>query len=774
MLRLSCCFLLGVLAFHQLARLPGWWWLGAELLLIISIWRRFALRPVLALIIGFTWSHAFALVTVPPTLPGEGEVRRVLATGRVVSLPGRSLDPARFIFEADTIEGLGEPLSGAWRFRLSWRDPPAFSPGQRWRLPLRLRAAHGYATPGAWDYEGWLYWQGIRYTGYVSRDDEPRLLPDAPCCWLARVRGAASAAVDAVPASDFTRGVVRAITVGDQSGLTEEAKALFRATGTSHLMAISGLHIGLLAGLGLFLFAAVWRRIPALCARVPARLAGAGVGLLLAAAYAALAGMGLPTQRALIMLGIFALGLLLRRESSTLHALATAAVCVLLWHPPSIVSAGFWLSFVAVLAILAALQWGRGEAVWRQAIRVQLAIGLALWPILTVFGMPASGVAPPVNLLLVPVFGLIVVPVSLLGVALLFPAPAAGALIIEMLGHLLDWIKQGLLLVSNLPMTAAGAGAPGVLEFVALLVAVGLVLAPPGIPLRWLALPLFALAWLPRAHQLDTGEFDIHLLDVGQGLSTVVETRHHTLVFDTGPEFPTGFSTAEAVVVPFLGTRGRKQIDLLVLSHGDKDHAGGIGDLLADLDVKKVQSGEPQRIGFGAQPCVAGERWQWDGVDFEFLHPSADAQLSGNNASCVLRVTNMAGAVLFTGDIERGVERQLSRSLADKLHSHIVVAPHHGSRSSSSAEFVAATRPARVLYSAGWANRYGFPAPAVAERWRDAGARGLNTTVAGTINFRFGADGVISGPGTYRQDARRFWWHDGGSAEPLHAVSSAD
>ena len=774
MLRFSVLFTLGVLAFHQLARLPDWPWLAVAgvLAAVFGLSRR--LRPVLALLAGFAWSNTYALITVPPDLLDGGKVLRLELSGRVASLPDRSHDMVRFIFEADTVEGLGDPLHGSWRVRLSWRDPPDIGVGEVWRLPVRLRAVHGYASPGAWDYEGWLYWQGVRYRGYVLAEGGPRRLPGKPCCRLTQLRAMVSAAIDSVNASDYARGVMRAITVGDQSGLSSDAKALFRATGTSHLMAISGLHIGLLAGLGLFSVSWTWRRIPALCARVPARLAGAVAGLMVATLYAALAGMGLPTQRALIMLVVFALAVVLRREHNTMQALATASVCVLLWHPPSVVSAGFWLSFGAVAAILAAIPWTRGSAVWYRAAQVQLAITLALWPILMAFGMPASGAAPLVNLILVPVFGLVLVPMTLLSVLLLLSVPAAGDWMLRQLGELLDLVRWGLEMVARLPLPDLAPTGLGTPELVLLVLAVGLILSPPGFPLRWLALPMLGLLWLPRAAHLSPGEFEVHLLDIGQGLGTVVETRRHTLVFDTGPEYPSGFSAAAAVIQPFLAKRGRRRIDRLILSHGDKDHAGGVAHLLSGLAVEKVQSGEPERVGHGAERCVAGERWRWDGVDFEFLHPRAEAELSGNDASCVLRISNNAGSVLFTGDIGKGVERLLVRRMPEKLASRAVVAPHHGSLSSSGAKFVAATAPDYVLYSTGWANRYGFPAPRVAARWLAAGAQALDTAPMGTIGLRFSSDGSISGPTAHRLGNKRFWWHDSGLAEPMHAVSFGD
>ena len=778
MLRSAMLFGLGVLVFHQLARLPGGHWLAAELALLPVL--LFVVRSpgAAALLLGFAWSHAYALATLPATFADDDRVMRLVATGRVVSLPELSRNPTRFVFLAETIETTAEgsdpPLAGRWRLHLSWRDPPALATGDVWRLPLRLRRAHGFATPGAWDYEGWLYWQGIRYTGYVSTDSEPQRLATAACCALTRLRGGLSAAIDTAPISAFARGVIRAVTVGDRSGLSRDAQDLFRATGTSHLMAISGLHVGLVGGLGLVGISALWRRLPRLCARLPAPVAGAVAGLFLAACYAALAGFALPTQRAMIMLAVLALGLLARRASSPLHALALAMVCVLVWHPPSVVAAGFWLSFGAVLAILATLHLAGAAAAWRKALLVQLVLSLALWPVLNAFGLPTSGVAPLANLVLVPLFGLIIVPMSLLGAVLSGTLPGVANGVFSVVGGLLDLGRFGLAQLALLPWSITSPSGQDAAVITGFVVAIGLALAPPGFPARWLALPLLLVAWLPRQPGLAEGEFELHLLDVGQGLGTVVATRRHTLVFDTGPQFQSGFSTAQAVVAPFLATRGRRRIDRLILSHGDQDHAGGVRYLLDTLDVATVISGEPGRIDVASTPCVAGQQWEWDGVAFEFLHPGAADRFAGNDASCVLRISTDTDVLLLTGDIEQRVEQLLTARNPERLRSSLVVAPHHGSRSSSSAPFVEATRPAFVLYAAGWANRYGFPADAVTRRWRDAGATGLSTATMGTISFVFHADGKISGPTSHRRAAARFWSHTGGSADAAHAVSSAD
>ena len=773
-LRFTVFFSLGVLVFHQLSWLPDWRWALLETVVALGcflVWRNVSIGALLA---GVAWSHIYALLMLPASLPGGQQVLNVAVSGQVVSLVERSDQVTRFLFEADQLHGLDAPLAGRWLLRLSWWDAPRLDPGDTWRLPVRLRAAHGYATPGAWDYEGWLYWQGVRYTGYVDARQTAQRGQGTDCCWLNRLRQRVSNAVDAAPASAFARGVIRAISVGDRSGLGPEARELFRATGTSHLMAISGLHIGLLAALGLGGVTWCWRRIPALCARLPARLAGGVAGAFAAAAYAALAGMSLPTQRALIMLLILASTLLARRANDRVHALAIALVAVLIWHPPSVIAAGLWLSFGAVAAILAALTFDRTASGWRLAIRIQLAISLLLIPLLAVFGLPVSRVAPLVNLLLVPLFGLIVVPLGLLGSLLAVSAPQIGDWLLGHLGTLIDWIADGLAWVGALPWSTTELSGLGVIGLLALFLALGLLMAPPGFPLRWMGIPLFATAMFARAPPLSAGDFEVHLLDVGQGLSAVVQTRQHTLVFDTGPEYRSGFSTAAAVVAPFLAQRGIHRIDRLVVSHGDKDHAGGLRPLAKRIDVGTVEAGEPDRIELRSRRCVAGDGWQWDGVAFEYLHPPAQHRYAGNDASCVLRVSNAAGAVLLTGDIEQRIERLLAESTPEKLPSHVVVAPHHGSRSSSSAEFVRATKPTYVLYAAGWANRYGFPASEVDLRWRAAGVVPLSTARRGTIRLHYRVDGVVSGPHAFRDTARRFWWHDSGTVEQPLAVSSGD
>ena len=765
-------FSAGVAALHQLRQLPGGTWIlaaSAAVLALIALQRWQAARrypgttlAAVGLICGFAWSHGFALLTAPASLllpTGRLEVQIV---GSVRDLPQQRDGINRFVLETRHALPGSDPPAHPHRLRLSWRGAPPLAPGDVWRLTARLKAARGYASPGAWDYERWLYRQGIRYTGYVVDHTDSRRLDDMTCCAIDRWRQRVSDRLDALPLSAFSRGVLRALVVADRSGLDRDHNALFRATGTSHLMAVSGLHIGLVSGGVMLLIGWVWRRVPRLCNKTPARIAAATAGLVAAVAYAAMAGFGLPTQRALVMLLVFAGAIVLRRRSASANALALAAVAVLAWHPPSILDTGFWLSFAAVATILATLQWTRGRPAWVAAITVQLALTLALWPVLLGAGLPASAVSPLVNLVLVPLFGVLIVPWSLIGGLTTLLVPDGAAALLWPLGQLLDLVATGLAAAAHWSPHLPGLG-PAALWL--LVPAVCLLLLPPGIPLRWAGVPLLALPWLPRAPLVEPGEFQFHLLDVGQGLSAVVETHRHVLVFDTGPIYPSGFSTAEAVVLPFLARRGHAQVDHLMISHGDNDHGGGLDVMRARIGIDRVSGGEPGRIGWVDHACAAGQRWHWDGVDFTVLHPAPASPRSGNNASCVLRVENAAGALLLTGDVEAAVERRLVKHQSDRLGARVVVAPHHGSRSSSTAEFIAATSPDRVLFAAGWANRYGFPDPDVVARWIDGGALPHETAQDGTLSFRFASDGRLHGPTRYRVSAQRFW-----SAAPETAI----
>lgn len=765
MISLAAGVLLGTLLFQQLVAIPAPHWLGlsvpAVLLLGQATRRIRRLRLPAALLFGFAWAHGYALLTEPPLLPEAFLGEPVRVVGRVAGLVERNALRQRMIVELETLWRDGQTLHGRWRVRLSWYDAEFEpQPGQRLELEIKLRPARNFSNPGSFDYEGSLYRRGIRYTGYVRELFGTGEGHDgfALTALRQRVSDRIAAALPGAPAA----GVLRALVVGDRAGISQAQWQTFRRTGTNHLVAISGLHVGLVAGAVGGLVTLLWRRVPGLIARWPARQAGLIAGLTAAVAYAALAGFSLPTQRAVIMLAVAALALLARRRQRWPDLYASAVIAVLLLEPTAVLAPGFWLSFGAVGAILLVARRppdeARGAAMARvgAAVRIQLAIGLALAPALLALGLGVPWLQTLVNLVAVPVFSFLVVPPALVGGLAVGLWPEPGATLLVPIGALTDGV------LSMLARFDPGGGAvftparPGPAAILLGLGGVALLLLPRGWPGRHLA-PLLVVPLLvapPREAGPAHGDYRLHVLDVGQGLASVVETAGHVLVFDAGPRFRSGFNTGASVVAPFVRELGRTKIDLAVLSHADIDHAGGASGLLEAYPDTPVLAGEPRD---GERPCRAGQHWLWDGVRFEVLHPPADHDLEGNDASCVIRVENAAGATLLTGDIEVGMERRLQRRHPSALPAALVVAPHHGSATSSSAGFVSATAPEHVVFAAGYRNRYGFPDARVVERWRGSGARLWNTAESGQLSFSAEVGAALRPTLEYRREALRYW-----------------
>jgi competence protein ComEC len=556
---------------------------------------------------------------------------------------------------------------------------------------------------------------------------------------------------------------VRALVLGDRSGLDPERWEVLTRTGTNHLIAISGLHVGIVAGFLFFLCRWAWSRSARLSLMVAAPRAAAVAALAGAVAYSALAGFAVSTQRALVMLAVLLGAVLLSRTIRPASGIALALIAVLALDPQAVLSYGFWLSFGAVAALLFALgqRLGAGGP-WSKWGRAQWAVALGLLPLLLLLFGRASLIAPVVNLIAVPLFSLVLLPAVLVA-SLLGLVPGLEMPLVYM-SRVLEWGFGLLEAASGWTWAAATISWRPVWVWVAAFAGAVVLLSPRGLPGRWLGIMLLLPLPLVRPGIPGQGEAWFSLLDVGQGLAAVVRTRHHTLVYDTGPAFPSGFNTGSAVVAPYLRHQGVDGIDLLVISHGDRDHAGGLVGLGDRIPVGEIISGEPGEIpGGAARACLAGARWRWDGVQLAILHPDA-AGREGNDASCVLKVSTRGASVLLTGDIGVGVEAGLVAAGPEPLRSTLLVAAHHGSNTSTGMEFLEAVAPRFLLYTSGFANRFGFPAEAVQERAAAHGAVQLDTASAGSIEFRLRDDGV-EGPWLYRRERARLWTHRVGETD---------
>ena len=716
--------------------------------------------PLAAAAFGLFWAHAQVCEVLCDPFPETLVGTTLIADGRIASLPEQRQDSARFLFRIDRLTLDGEPLAYRGLARISWyRQPPHLRVGERWRLALRLKPPHGFVNPGGFDYERWLFQQGISATGHVRADDANVLLSEGPgACWLTRWRQHLRDRLDAaLNESGVGQALVQALVLGDRGGLTPAQWEVFSRTGTSHLIAISGLHVGLVAAVVFMLARWLWARSFQLTRRLAAPRAAAVAALTAATGYAALAGFAISTQRALVMLVVVMVALMAGRTLRPASALTLALVAVLLLDPASVLSYGFWLSFGAVALLLYAL--GRRLSAplvvlrWGQA---QWAVALGLLPLLLLFFGRASLVAPLVNLVAVPMFG-IILPVVLSAAALTLLS--GWHLPLTLVGQLLDQCYALLALISASPAASVALSGRPDWVWVAAGGGVLLLLAPRGLPARWLGVLLLLPLLLMRPPVPAFGEAELALLDVGQGLSVVVRTHSRTLVYDIGPRYPSGFETGSVVVVPYLREVGVRQVDLVVASHADQDHVGGLRGLLDGIEVRRLISGEPGELdAVDADACRRGARWRWDGVDFELLHPDRD-DYKGNDASCVLRVSTAVASVLLPGDVEQTVERLLASELGERLRTDVLVASHHGSATSTSSSFLTAVDPRWVLYSAGYANRFGFPADAVEARVQAIGAATANTATDGAVQLRLPASGTLSEPRRQRAVVRRIWRH---------------
>ena len=757
----TLAFLFGVLLFQQLSTLPhpGWGW-G----LLVSLPLGLFLRPYWHFpawgVSGFLWSLLSAHLILADSLPSDLAGQDLLIEGQVASLPVSQAHHVRFEFVVQHAWVNKTPVHTPGRIRLNWyRTDARLIAGDNWRLLVRLKPPHGFRNPGGFDYEAWLYQHRIRATGYVRQSPQNQRLERDTGFPLQRLRQAIRESIATHLEHSPVKGIMLALVIGDRSAIDPFQWQQLQRTGTNHLMAISGLHIGLVAGLMFLLGQRLWRFSGHGMVWLPAPKAGAILALLSATAYAALAGFSIPTQRALIMISVVMLALLTSRPITPSRTLATALLLVLLFDPLAVLASGFWLSFAAVAIIFYGLN-GRVGCLrrWQQGVRIQWWISVGLFPLVVLLFQRASLIAPLANLIAVPLVSLSVVPLALLGTALLSLNVAFAPNLLQ----LAAWIMQGIMwllgTLSELPFAgwsgAATSGWHGLLAVIGVI----LLLAPRGWPGRGLGavllLPL--IVGMPTGIAPGTARFT--LLDVGQGLAAVVETRQHVLVFDTGPRFSSRFDTGEAVVVPYLRQRGWRQVDQLVVSHGDTDHIGGAASLLAMLPVKAISSSVPAKLAeWPVTLCQRGQTWEWDGVRFQMLHPTADSGANHNDASCVLKVSAGLHAVLLTGDIEKAAEWQLLQQDAMLLKADALVAPHHGSNTSSTTAFIRAVGPSYVLFPIGYRNRYGFPRPAVVERYAQAGVRMLDTASAGAIRFELGGEALQ--PLRYRDRARRYW-HD--------------
>ncbi len=781
---------------------------------------------------GFCWAALFAHYYLRQELPPEWEGRDITLIGTVANLPTYFEEGVRFNFAVEKVlpqEGGIPPIPSL--LALSWyrlRDTKNrqlestvgdIQPGARWKLTVRLKRPNGNANPNGFDYEIWLLEQNLRATGYVhvnsknggterDADSESNRLVK-PFVFginhvIQRWRGWLRQRIESALPNRPYAGVLVALVIGDQGDIDQSDRAIFVRTGVSHIIAISGLHISLVAGLFAALVSALWRRSFFTHAELPLILptpkVAAASGALMALVYVALAGFGIPAQRTLVMLLMVALALWMGRISSVSHVLCAALGLVVLYDPWAVLSNGFWLSYGAVAMILYAsvgrtrvpsevrrendknagideagrpriLSWLKRwftarRPVLHSAANTQYAVTIGLIPLTMLLFGQTSLLSPIANAVAIPLVGSLVTPAALLGAVL--PAPFSEWVLL--FAHtLMVWLVMFLAWLSHFSFAVWAAPLPPPWIFGIVLIATLWWLAPRGWPLRWLAL----FGWVPLllndASRPAEGEMWVSAFDIGQGMSLLIETTHHRLLYDTGPAYAPGSDAGSRVIVPYLKARGINHLNTMVISHSDSDHSGGALTILNTIKVDQVISSLPDtndivRNAAKHRRCQRDQSWQWDSIQFAMLSPPPESyqqtKLKPNALSCTLKISDGKLSILLPGDIEAAQEQQLLthyQNDIDVLHSTVLLAPHHGSGTSSTVDFLRAVDPRIALFQVGYRNRYHHPKASVWQRYMDMGIINLRSDVAGAITLRMSAKGDVAFT-EYRKEHARYWY----------------
>lgn len=771
-------FCLGVMLASLIPAVPEG---NLPLLLLIPALLSLRLRALFltgAYCLGLLWLLIWAQDASRSLLPTALERQDFWVRGVVSSLPEPG--PRNIRFEFRVLASCAGSELAACEFstallhneliQLSLYQQARLVPGQYWQFRVRLKRPHAYQNPGGFDYEAWLWQRGIRASGYVREDTSNQLLQEAGSN-VDTFRQQVRERINHLGANGALQqpALIRALSIGDRQGLEKTDWDLFRSTGTTHLVVISGMHLGLLTGSLFLLLRSLLVWVPGLCLRLPVTQLAAIICLPLAWFYAQLAGFALPVQRAFIMSAVFLLSLCFSRHRSTYDAYCLALILVLLRNPLAVLSSGFWLSFAAVGLLLFFLQGHTDtqttQSPWQERLGKlllsQVWIFIGLLPLMLLLFQQSSLLAPMVNLFAIPFITLLVVPLCLLAL-LLLPIFAPGFdLLCLMIDHLLSFFITCLAFLTGLfPQALLQLPALSDWQWGTVLAVTLLSLFACRAGKHRLCL-LLLLALIPAYRgpdfTLPPGHFRLDILDVGQGTAIVIRTRKHVLLYDLGPGYSPEFNAGESIILPFLRAANIRKVDRVIISHGDQDHAGGLPAVLAAYPQADYLSSATEVLGNTGRAalCRSHQQWHWDGVDFRMLHPDKRFY-SDNNASCVLQISNGRFSVLLPGDIDSRTEQFVLRQWP-QLHADILLAPHHGSRTSSHPQFVETLHPAYVIFSSGYLNQFNHPHPQVVKLYTNSGTIGLNTAETGAISWDLPPHGNLPGPVLFRQQQRRFW-----------------
>jgi competence protein ComEC len=752
----TLAFLIGILLLQQFTFLPSQHWviigIASGFLLEYFFGKKFlTIRLLSAVLFGFVWSLWYAHAILAWSLPKNLEGQTIQISGYIAAIPNQSAHRTAFLFKLKKIQA--HPVNAF--IKLSWQNAPIkLHAGEQWQFKVRLKRIHGLMNPGGFDYEAWAFQEGIRASGYIVASGENQLLSHH---WyhysLHQLRQKLLEKIEMNLPLSNTSAWISALALGERQNISAEKWEVLRKTGTNHLMAIAGLHIGFMAGFIFFLVEWSWCRIPPFTLRFPAQYAGALGALGIALIYSAMAGFSIPTQRACIMLSIVLVMLLMRRVSIAWHSWCMAMLCVLVLNPLSVLTESFWLSFGSVALIIYGVSSRlRPKGLWWKLGRIQWVIALGLIPLSIWLFQESSIISFIANSIAIPWVGFIIVPLTLAGCVLLLFSIKLGTFVLILADKMLALLWLVLSYLAHISWAAWHQVIPQPGILLVACIGVVILLLPAGFPGRFFGIVWFLPLIFYHYPTPKAGEVWFTLLDVGQGLSAVLQTKNHVVVFDAGPKLSEDYDMGESVVTPFLRSLGVKKIDLLIISHGDNDHVGGAGALFKHFKVLATQTSDPSKLlPITSQFCLQGQTWEWDKVNFSFLYPSADTLNLNNDSSCVLRVTDEKQKhFLLTGDIEKFAENYLLQTEFDNLTADVLVAPHHGSKTSAVNAFVDKVNPHYVFFPVGYRNRYHFPSTNVLEKYAKLNTQSFSTVEGGAIQ-------VVKTPVLYRLTQGHYW-----------------
>ena len=765
-------YIAGVLLFHLWGELiPASYLIAALCLSALSFVFLSRFRWIVILVVAVAWSSLYSEMNKNKVIDEIFENTNLVATGYVCSIPKRKKSFVAFelcdasIYLKDKQEYSAEGL----RLKLNWYTKEDVQLRGVNTFDIRLKKPHGMVNPSGFLYEKWLFRKGIHGVGYIKRlnsfasDEAPFIAGSCELfsllCRLTVFRIEINDYLSNYANEFVNISVIKALSIGYRGDIPEESWELFKNTGTQHLIAISGLHVGMVFSAAFVFFSLIFSLLKyTLASRFyvsvqrKKALISIVLSLFIAFMYSALAGFSVSTQRALLMIFVFVLCRLLRLGISANTRLMIAALIILVIDPNSVLDYGFWLSFLAVWTLFLVASSGikvdksvknKRPASWfarfKSAVNMQWLICVGLCPVLLISGMGVSYTSMIANFVAIPLVGLLTVPLVFISLVLAPISVQISSWFLHLADVSLLILFKYLHVFSDYPGVNINLTSLGLVFAVSLIILFILIFPLWRVLKIWAILTVFMLLGLKLEPSVESGT-ELIVLDVGQGLSVVAINGVRAVVYDTGPEYRHG-NAAERSLIPFLRAKGVKEIEMLVLSHGDSDHAGGLADIESEFNVVKAISGEPERLKrkINSVECINDNQVEtdWYKANFFFLAHEQGVQslsgLSSNNHSCVLRLQFNNFSVLLMGDLEKKAEKEFVRQYRDVLFSDILVAGHHGSKNATGYRLLNAVNPQLVVFSSGYKNRFNHPHPNTVARVVNQGAAQYNTASDGAI-----------------------------------------